>query len=78
MDDSQRFALENSPQIAKIIAIHQNCRRYCRMAILYPIWTEGIHCIECIVFFADHSHEVYIGRGGRAKLLVVVMIFCSF
>ena len=25
--------------------------------------TEGIHCIECNVFFADHSHEVDIGRG---------------
>ena len=37
MDDSQRFALENSPQIAKIIVIHQNFRRYCRKAILYPI-----------------------------------------
>ena len=38
MGDSQRFALENSPQIAKIIVIHQNFRRYCRKAILYPIW----------------------------------------
>ena len=37
MGDSQRFALENPPQIAKIIAIHQNFRRYCRKAILYPI-----------------------------------------
>ena len=36
MGDSQRFALENSPQIAKIIVIHQNFRRYCRKAILYP------------------------------------------
>ena len=38
MGDSQRFALENSPQIAKIIVIHQNFCRYCRKAILYPIW----------------------------------------
>ena len=37
MVDSQRFALENSPQIAKIIAILQNFRRYCRKVILYPI-----------------------------------------
>ena len=29
-------------------------------------------------FFANHSHEVDIGSGGRAKLLVVVLIFCSF
>ena len=38
MGDSQRFALENSPQIANMMAIHQNFRRYCRKAILYPIW----------------------------------------
>ena len=41
MGDSQRFALENSPQIAKIIAIHQNFRRYCRKAILYPICSSA-------------------------------------
>ena len=29
-------------------------------------------------FFANHSHEVDIGSGGRAKLLVVVMIFALF
>ena len=40
MGDSQRFALENPPQIAKIIAIHQNFCRYCRKAILYPICRE--------------------------------------
>ena len=43
MDDSQRIALENSPQIAKIIANHQNFRRYCRKAILYPIWISLDH-----------------------------------
>ena len=42
MGDSQRFALENSPQIAKIIATHQNFRRYCRKAILYPICTINV------------------------------------
>ena len=41
MGDSQKFALENSPQIAKIIAIHQNFRRYCRKAILYPICSSA-------------------------------------
>ena len=41
MGDSQRFALENSPQIAKIIAIHQNFRRYYRKAILYPICSSA-------------------------------------
>ena len=40
--------------------------------------TEGIHCIQCNVSFADHSHEVDIGIGGLVKLLVVAMIFCSF
>ena len=40
MGDSQRFALENSPQIAKVVAIHQNFRRYCKKAILYPICSE--------------------------------------
>ena len=40
MGDSQKLAPENSPQIAKIIAIHQNFRRYCRKAILYPIWSN--------------------------------------
>ena len=37
MRDSQRFASENLPQIAKIIVIHRNLRRYCRKANLYPI-----------------------------------------
>ena len=40
MGDSQRFALENSPHIAKTIAIHQNFRRYCKKAILYPICSK--------------------------------------
>ena len=38
MGDSQKIAPKNSPKIAKMIAIHQNCRRYCRKAILYLIW----------------------------------------
>ena len=40
MGDSQKIAPKNSPKIAKMIAIHQNCRRYCRKVILYPIWGE--------------------------------------
>ena len=64
MGDSQRFALENTPQIAKIIAIHQNFRRYCRKAILYPIcqkvlkikrkccqkYLTVLFCIQLMVF----------------------------
>ena len=41
MGDSQRFALENSPQIAKITAIHQNFHRFYRKASLYPICAAG-------------------------------------
>ena len=41
MGDPQRFALENSPQIAKIIATHQNFRRYCGKVLLYPICLSG-------------------------------------
>ena len=40
MSDSQRFAPENWQEIAKIIVIHQNYRRYRRKAILYPIWVD--------------------------------------
>ena len=40
MSDSQRFAQENLPEIAKITVIHQNFRRYRRIAILYPIWLK--------------------------------------
>ena len=54
MGHSQRFVLENSPQIAKIIAIHQNCRRYCRKAHLYPIWS--VKELRCH-FLAEHSHQ---------------------
>ena len=36
LGDSQRFAPENSSQIAKMIVIHQNFRQYCRKAIWYP------------------------------------------
>ena len=37
MSDSQKIALGNSPEIAKIIVNHQNFHRYRRKAILYPI-----------------------------------------
>ena len=46
--------------------------------------TEGIHCIECNVFFADHSHEVDIGRGPSEVIgscndfLLFSSFFCRF
>ena len=54
MGHSQRFVLENSPQIAKIIAINKNCRWYCRKAHLYPIWS--VKELRCH-FLAEHSHQ---------------------
>ena len=59
MSDSQRFAPENSPEIAKIIVIHQNFRRYRRKAILYPIW-----------FFCEAMKLIILDSQGMRKMAI--------
>ena len=60
MSALQIFAPENSPQIAKILVIHQNLRRYCRKAILYPIWTS--HQQYIIFSYEDNLCSRQIGE----------------
>ena len=60
MSASQLFAPENLPQIAKILVIHQNLRRYCRKAILYPIWAS--HQQYIIFSYEDNLCSRQIGE----------------
>ena len=66
MGDSQRFAPENSPQIAKMIVIHQNFRQYCRKAFWYPaqFWKLMIENVD--LFLSDEKGWI---EGGKLQML---------